>query len=61
MEADWQLVVLIQDKDLVGWQGTDYVEAVNDGRMGKVRIHNVALTATECLNDFNQQKSIYGL
>ena len=56
---DYQLVVL-QDKDLVGWQEPDYVEA-NDGRIGKVRIHNVALSATECLNDFNQQKSIYGL
>ena len=44
-----------------GWMArADYIEA-NDGRMGKVRIHNVALTATECLNDFNQQKSIYGL
>ena len=44
-----------------GWMArADYVEA-NDGRIGKVRIHNVALTSTECLNDFNQQKSIYGL
>ena len=38
----------------------DYYQ-MNDGRMGKVRIHNVALTAQECLNDFNFQKSIYGL
>ena len=29
--------------------------------MGKVRIHNVALTAQECLNDFNFQKGVYGL
>ena len=44
-----------------GWMArADYIEA-NDGRMGKVRIHNVALTASECLYDFNQQKSIYGL
>ena len=44
-----------------GWMArADYVEA-NDGRIGKVRIHNVALTSTECLYDFNQQKSIYGL
>ncbi len=34
---------------------------VEDDAVGKVRIHNVALTASECLNDFNQQKSIYGL
>ena len=38
----------------------DYYQ-MNDGRMGKVRIHNVALTAQECLNDFNFQKGIYGL
>ena len=38
----------------------DYVQR-SDGRMGKVRIHNVALTAAECQYDFNQQKSIYGL
>ena len=44
-----------------GWMArADYIEA-NDGRMGKVRIHNVALSASECLYDFNQQKSIYGL
>jgi len=44
-----------------GWMArADYVQA-NDGRIGKVRIHNVALTASECLNDFNVQKSIYGL
>ena len=44
-----------------GWMArADYIEA-NDGRIGKVRIHNVALTSTECLYDFNQQKSIYGL
>ena len=38
----------------------DYVQRA-DGRMGKVRIHNVALSASECLYDFNQQKGIYGL